>query len=336
MTQHTSKLTITLLLFSMYFLTAQSAASQSPDVVHIGSQTWMTENLDVDHFRNGDPIPQAKTIEDWQNAYENQEPAWGYYENDPANGEKYGKLYNRYAVEDARGLAPEGWHIPSMTEWDIFDQILDIGPFSSGSLRDSAWWNDGSNGGKAGTSRFEDKGRFGYWWSTSEFRDRGLSSYTNNPRGLVSYSYGTSEGKSVRLVKDYSIEDYAQRDGAVQTSSGLLYRVIEEGSGGNPSPNSTVHVVYTGFLADGTVFDSSDRSDDPATFSLEQVIPGLAEGIQLMRGAEGMQLLGGSIYEFFIPAELAFGDHGGIGNSPIKPGSDLLFYIELVRFSTPR
>jgi len=71
--------------------------------VTIGNQVWMTKNLNVDKFRNGDPIPHARTDEEWKKAGENEEPAWCYYESDTRNGEKFGKLYNWYAVNDKRG-----------------------------------------------------------------------------------------------------------------------------------------------------------------------------------------------------------------------------------------
>ena len=77
--------------------------------VKIGDQIWMVENLNVDKFRNGDIIPEAKTNEEWKKANENKQPAWCYYGNDLTYGEKYGKLYNWYAVTDQRGLAPEGY-----------------------------------------------------------------------------------------------------------------------------------------------------------------------------------------------------------------------------------
>lgn len=67
--------------------------------VKVGDQIWMGRNLDVSTFRNGDPIPYAETDEEWEEAGENGEPAWCYYDNDPENGEKYGKLYNWYAVD---------------------------------------------------------------------------------------------------------------------------------------------------------------------------------------------------------------------------------------------
>ena len=84
----------------------------------------MTKNLDVATFRNGDPIPEAKSNEEWQKAGENKQPAWCYYDNDPKNGAIYGKLYNWYAVNDPRGLAPSGYHIPSDAEWTKLTDFL--------------------------------------------------------------------------------------------------------------------------------------------------------------------------------------------------------------------
>jgi uncharacterized protein (TIGR02145 family) len=92
--------------------------------VTIGTQVWTTKNLDVSTFRNGDVIPQASTDEAWEAAGENKQPAWCYYDNDTANASKYGKLYNWYAVNDPRGLAPAGYHIPSDAEWTVLTDFL--------------------------------------------------------------------------------------------------------------------------------------------------------------------------------------------------------------------
>ena len=106
--------------------------------VKIGTQTWTTENLNVSTFRNGDPIPEAKTDEEWKRADENKQPAWCYYENDPKNGVKYGKLYNWYAVNDPRGLAPAGWHIPTDEEWTTLEnQLGDDGK----KMKSTSGWN---------------------------------------------------------------------------------------------------------------------------------------------------------------------------------------------------
>src|ERR1043165_1390179 len=100
--------------FLFAFIYANKPLAQS---VQIGTQTWSTKNLDVSKFRNGDAITEAKTAAEWMAAAEQRKPAWCYYNNDASNGKKYGKLYNWFAVSDPRGLAPDGWHVPSDAEW---------------------------------------------------------------------------------------------------------------------------------------------------------------------------------------------------------------------------
>jgi uncharacterized protein (TIGR02145 family) len=92
--------------------------------VKIGDQTWMAENLIVIKFRNGDLIPEARSIKEWVNAGENKEPAFCYVNNDPNTVSQYGVLYNWYAVNDPRGLAPEGWYIPSHIEAEKLRDFL--------------------------------------------------------------------------------------------------------------------------------------------------------------------------------------------------------------------
>jgi uncharacterized protein (TIGR02145 family) len=82
--------------------------------VQIGEKIWMTKELDVDRFQNGDLIQEVKSVKEWQEYLESGEPAWCYYKNDK---ERYGvKLYNFYAVSDPRGLSPKGFHVPSDQE----------------------------------------------------------------------------------------------------------------------------------------------------------------------------------------------------------------------------
>jgi len=89
--------------------------------VVIGSQLWMAENLNVSHYRNGDSIPEVTDPEQWAKLTTG---AWCYYNNDPEMGVIYGKLYNWYAVNDPRGLAPNGWHIPNDNERNTMINFL--------------------------------------------------------------------------------------------------------------------------------------------------------------------------------------------------------------------
>lgn len=92
--------------------------------VTIGTQVWMAENLKVTKFRNGDEIPEARTIQEWTRAGANKEAAFCYYNNDPSTAAQHGVLYNYYAVTDSRGLAPEGWKIPSHIHTETLREYL--------------------------------------------------------------------------------------------------------------------------------------------------------------------------------------------------------------------
>lgn len=110
------------------------------------------------------------------------------------------------------------------------------------------------------------------------------------------------------------------KEGVQTTPSGLQYKVISEGTGAKPLPTDMVTVNYHGTLPDGTVFDSSVDRGEPATFRLNQVIPGWTEGLQLM--SEGAK------YQLFIPQELGYGERG---MGKIKPYSALIFEVELIK-----
>lgn len=112
-----------------------------------------------------------------------------------------------------------------------------------------------------------------------------------------------------------------QKAGVKVTASGLQYVVEKEGTGAQPAATDEVTVHYTGKLLDGTVFDSSVKRGEPATFPLNRVIPGWTEGLQLMKE--------GARYTFFIPSELAYGAQG-VPNA-IPPHSTLVFDVELIK-----
>lgn len=91
--------------------------SQSENTTTIGAQTW-SMNLNATSFKNGEPIPKAQSNAEWEAAVKNKQPAWCYHKNDPSTAEKHGLLYNWFAVNDARGIAPEGWRVASKQDWE--------------------------------------------------------------------------------------------------------------------------------------------------------------------------------------------------------------------------
>src|SRR5688572_457390 len=113
------------------------------------------------------------------------------------------------------------------------------------------------------------------------------------------------------------------RPGIVETSSGLQYEIITEGDGPKPTATSKVTCHYHGTLINGTVFDSSVRRGQPATFPLNMVIKGWTEGLQLMPQ--------GSKWRFFIPPQLGYGDRQV--SAQIGSNSTLIFEVELISFS---
>jgi len=154
--------------------------------VKIGAQEWMSKNLDVTHFRNGDYIQEAKSKEEWERASKAGIPAWCYYENDSSNQKKYGKLYNWYAVNDIRGLAPEGWEISSLNDWE---KLVDfIGEENVGSeIKVPFEWIEGNGSNLVGFNAypagirmafndFFHAGNTAYWWTKNEI-DNEIAAY---------------------------------------------------------------------------------------------------------------------------------------------------------------
>ena len=128
-------------------------------------------------------------------------------------------------------------------------------------------------------------------------------------------------GKAARSEGEAFLAENKKRAGVVTTASGLQYEVVKEGSGRQPKASDTVRCHYEGTLIDGTVFDSSFRRGEPAEFGLRQVIAGWTEGVQLMKE--------GATYKFYIPYNLAYGEHGAGGSIP--PYAALIFTVELIK-----
>lgn len=127
-------------------------------------------------------------------------------------------------------------------------------------------------------------------------------------------------GKAAKADGEKFLAENAKRPGVTVTKSGLQYEVLSEGTGRSPKATDMVRCHYHGTLIDGTVFDSSYQRNQPADFGLNQVIAGWTEGVQLMKE--------GAKYRFYIPYNLAYGEHGA-GNT-IPPFAALVFDVELI------
>jgi FKBP-type peptidyl-prolyl cis-trans isomerase len=126
----------------------------------------------------------------------------------------------------------------------------------------------------------------------------------------------------VRVLKPLPVPPFEKPDEAKfqKTASGLLWQAVKEGEGEAPKGSDRVKVHYAGWLTDGDLFDSSFGRGEPAEFPVAGVIPGWTEGLKMMKP--------GAVYRFVIPANLAYGDRQA--GDKIKPGSTLVFYVELI------
>ncbi|MBM2816584.1 MAG: hypothetical protein HW421_3346 [Ignavibacteria bacterium] len=185
--------------------------------VTIGSQVWMRKNLDVDHYRNGDSIPEVRDSMQWAKL---KTGAWCYYNNDPAMGAIYGKLYNWYAVNDSRGLAPLGQHIPSDSEWKILVNFLGGDYNASDKLKEAGtlhWQSPNTHASNEsgftalpGGIRYNDNGKYvnigerSCWWSSKEINEQvSVSLYLTYDRSSLGWFCHYKEyGFSVRCLKD--------------------------------------------------------------------------------------------------------------------------------------
>ena len=187
----------------------------------------MLENLRVTHYRNGDPIPIVTDAGEWSGLTSG---AYCDYDNNPANVETYGRLYNWYAVDDSRGIAPEGWHVPTDDEWKQLEKHLgmsqvdadatgDRGTNEGGKLKEigTLYWNPPNESATnesgfsslAGGYRlyhgvFNYKGVYASYWCSTPFSS--INAWFRRLQFNISEVDRTHDNKtdgfSVRCVKD--------------------------------------------------------------------------------------------------------------------------------------
>lgn len=195
----------------------------------IGRQVWMSENLDTAFFRNGDPVTHAMSSQKWIEAGWNRVPAWCFYNNNPENDGKYGKLYNWWAINDPRGLAPLGFHVACDDEWE--ELALSICRENKGSkngimdwddvgkyLKARHGWEEKGNGtdeygfsalpggSRTGLGHFVEMGYHANFWTSTEYNTLTPGARTRELNSCYSsfnrYHFGKGYGFSVRCVKD--------------------------------------------------------------------------------------------------------------------------------------
>lgn len=197
-------------------LTSPSQTAVFLPTIVIGTQQWMSKNLEVAFYRNGDPIPQVTDGNIWVGL---KTGAWCYYDNDSTQGAKYGKLYNWYAVNDSRGLAPQGWHIPSDAEWATLETTLGGSSLAGGKMKEAGTiiWGSPNTGGNNNSGFaglpggyrfpfgiFTSPSSYGGWWSATEnltntawYRLLGY-----NIVNLSRFDPAKAHGFSIRCVRD--------------------------------------------------------------------------------------------------------------------------------------
>lgn len=179
---------------------------------------WMTKNLDVSTFRNGDPIPLATSEAEWAAATQAGKPMSRYLNDNKANGKLYGRLYNWFAVNDPRGLAPQGYHIPDKEEWENFFSRIGDRSTAAKRLKSQSGWKSGAKintdeygfaalpGGNAHTvGSFHGEGGVANFWTSTAKDEKyawdvalyGHMDYYDGPA-----AYPKTAGLYVRCIKD--------------------------------------------------------------------------------------------------------------------------------------
>ena len=176
--------------------------------VAIGDQCWFAENLRSDNYRSGAAIPGNLTDSQWTATTAG---AQAVYKNDPKHLSTYGRLYNWYAVNDARGLCPSGWHVPSDEEWTELTEALGGKAVAGEKMKTSSWKGTNASGFMALPGGYRDfvNGNFnklgdsGYWWSSSPDESPAWYRYLYSGSSNVSrYGSNNRDGFSVRCVRD--------------------------------------------------------------------------------------------------------------------------------------
>jgi len=216
----------------------------------IGEQVWSAENLNVAHFRNGDLIPEAKNLDEYFKYEQQKSPCWCYYDFDNKNESIYGKLYNWYAVNDNRKIAPEGWRVSSKQDWEELIDFLGGSSTAASKLKSTELnlWISQSESVKDSYSfcakpggflsiiaemgdGFQSLRRVGNWWCSNSINDDSANSifmYSNNEYKTESEINIEETAKrfalSVRIIKDTKVKSKPSK--IVPKASGVETKIL--------------------------------------------------------------------------------------------------------------
>jgi len=182
--------------------------------VLIGTQEWMADNLKVIHYCTGDPIANVTDNIQWANTI--LSGAYCAYENNEINAAKYGLLYNYYAVDDSKGLCPDGWHVPTDAEWitltDYFGgasvaglklKSIDLWDYNAQGTDNSSGFTGLPSGNRYADGSFHMKGAVGEWWSSSVYRNYAwVFRLVDFYAGIFNYNFDKRYGHSIRCLRN--------------------------------------------------------------------------------------------------------------------------------------
>jgi uncharacterized protein (TIGR02145 family) len=278
--------------------------------VNIGGQKWMTQNLNVAHFKNGDEIPVITDPVEWAAA---DYAACCFYDNDPRNQNEYGKLYNWYAVNDPRGLAPDGWRVPSQLDFNYLINTLGTDAGGKAKTTGFEFWID-PNTGATNQSQLSMKGHgyrdfdgtyaglgeYGDFWTSNE------DSSTDAFECYLTYdsadfdnsgSYTKTAGFAVRLIYDsnryitigavddvenerlvyFNYDTDPERNDQVMclyTNTNTIYKIIDSSQvvgGLNFSKNSLIHSAR---ITDDLLSWVDGTNNEPRKLNINSAIVG--------------------------------------------------------------
>ena len=251
------------------FTTLSTPPSQT--TVLIGTQTWTDKNLNVANYRNGDAITYAANATQWNAATNAGIGAWSYYNWDAENGLIYGKLYNWFAVNDSRGIAPAGYHIPTAAEYTT------LASNSASSLKStSSEWGivfgtnttgftglPGGNNNITPNNQFEDKGTSGWFWTSDVDLSDISKAYLrllHRTSGFIEFRVSKKLGASIRLVKDNNLVESSPTNPILATTTSATSITANSAIlGGNVTDEGATQVSVRG-LVYGTSTGSSTFS----------------------------------------------------------------------------